>query len=86
MLVSIKLYITIAFGGCTYKCNYVFIIRVSFTMKQAALSAKLDGIIELYSEEVAFIFDQHKILTIEVSVLCMYMMYIAYSRAWFKDW
>lgn len=50
-------------------------------MKQAALSAKLDGIIELYSEEVAFIFDQHKILTIEVSVLCMYMMYIAYSRA-----
>ena len=46
-------------------------IRVSFTMKQAALSAKPDGIVEVYSEELAFIFDQHKILTIEVSTVYM---------------
>ena len=45
-----------------------YIIRVSFTMRQASLSAKPDGIVEVYSEEVAFIFDQHKILTIEVCV------------------
>ena len=37
-------------------------------MQQASLSAKPDGVVEVYSEEVAFIFDQHKILTIEVSV------------------
>jgi len=36
-------------------------------MKQAVLSAKTDGIVEVYSEEVAFTFDKHKILTIEVS-------------------
>ena len=46
-------------------------IRVSFTMKQAALSAKPDGIVEVYSEELAFVFDQHKILTIEVSTACV---------------
>ena len=36
-------------------------------MKQAALSAKPDGVVEVYSEEVVFTFDKHKILTIEVS-------------------
>jgi len=36
-------------------------------MKQATLSAKTYGIVEVYSEEVAFTFDKHKILTIEVS-------------------
>ena len=40
-------------------------------MQRASLSAKPDGIVEVYSEEVAFIFDKHKILTIEVSV-CIY--------------
>ena len=41
--------------------------RVSCTMKQATLSAKTDGIVEVFSGEVAFTFDKHKILTIEVS-------------------
>lgn len=61
-------------------------------MKQAVLSAKPDGIVEMYSEEVAFIFDQHKILTIEVSAfLCRiqsvyyniwYIMYVASLMSW----
>ncbi|XP_065892546.1 bridge-like lipid transfer protein family member 2 isoform X2 [Dysidea avara] len=39
--------------------------KVSCTMKQATLSAKTDGIVEVFSGEVAFTFDKHKILTIE---------------------
>ena len=43
-------------------------------MRQASLSAKPDGIVEVYSETVAFIFDQHKILTIEVCVcVCIHV-------------
>ena len=41
-------------------------------MKQATLSVRPDGIVEAYSEEVAFTFDQHKILTIEVCILFVY--------------
>ena len=43
-------------------------IRVSLTMQHILMSAKPDGIVEVYSKEVAFIFDKHKILNIEVSV------------------
>ena len=41
-------------------------------MKQATLSVRPDGIVEAYSEEVAFTFDQHKILTIEVCTVFVY--------------
>jgi len=53
-------------------------------VKQAALSAKPHGIIEVYSEEVAFIFDQHKILTIEVCVLSSIVYTISVIAYWLK--
>ena len=49
-------------------------------MQHTSMSAKPDGILEVYSEEVAFIFDKHKIFKIEVSVeVCISVLVITYA-------